>query len=221
MSFLDDFKDLDTNNPGGWPASVKATSTLVVFILIVVLGYYYKTQEQRVELQGLEVKEEGLKTTFQQKYKKASRLEGYKAQLSEMKIILQSMLRQLPSKTEMPDLLVDISQTALTAGIDNELFEPGPEVLKDFYAEKPITLRMRGSYHQFGTFVSGVASLPRVVILTMHDISIKPADTKGPFNGELLLQGTAKTYRYLEDDEAEAEAQKVATAQAATGGSRR
>ena len=87
---------------------------------------------------------------------------------------LQQMLRQLPSKTEMPDLIVDISQTALATGITNELFQPGPETPKEFYAEKPIALRMVGTYHQFGAFVSGVASLPRVVILTMHDISLKP-----------------------------------------------
>ena len=87
---------------------------------------------------------------------------------------LQQMLRQLPSKTEMPDLIVDISQTALATGLNNELFQPGPETPKEFYAEKPIALRMVGTYHQFGAFVSGVASLPRVVILTMHDISLRP-----------------------------------------------
>src|SRR3546814_2625817 len=91
---------------------------------------------------------------------------------------LQQMLRQLPSKTEMPDLIVDISQTALATGISNELFQPGPEQPKEFYAEKPIALRMVGTYHQFGGFVSGVASLPRVVIMTMHDISLKPRGGK-------------------------------------------
>ena len=112
------------------------------------------------------------------------------------------MLRQLPGKTEMPDLLVDISQTALASGIANELFEPQPEISKDFYAEKPISLRMVGSYHQFGEFVSGVASLPRVVILTMHDISLKQntRDANAPA-GQLILEGTVKTYRYLDDDE--------------------
>ena len=118
---------------------------------------------------------------------------------------LQQMLRQLPSKTEMPDLIVDISQTALATGISNELFKPGPEVPKDFYAEKPIELRMVGTYHQFGAFVSGVASLPRVVIMTMHDISLKPKDSKDPAgirpNSNLELAGTVKTYRYLDEEE--------------------
>ena len=120
------------------------------------------------------------------------------------------MLRQLPSKTEMPDLIVDISQTALATGLTTELFQPGPETPKEFYAEKPISLRMVGSYHQFGAFVSGVASLPRVVILTMHDISLKPRSNA---NGggirrdvPLELSGTVKTYRYLDEEEPAASA---------------
>ena len=135
---------------------------------------------------------------------------------------LQQMLRQLPSKTEMPDLIVDISQTALATGINNELFQPGPEQPKEFYAEKPIALRMVGSYHQFGGFVSGVASLPRVVIMTMHDISLKPRGTgkEGGItvNSPLELAGTVKTYRYLDEEEmaeqsAAAAAEKKAGAQ--------
>jgi len=104
----------------------------------------------------------------------------------------------LPSKNEMPDLIVDVSQEALQSGITNELFQPGPETPREFYAEKPISIRMVGNYHQFGAFMSGVASLPRVVIMTMHDISLKPRGT----NNELLeMAGTIKTYRYLDPDE--------------------
>jgi type IV pilus assembly protein PilO len=122
--------------------------------------------------------------------------------LQQIELVLQQMLRQLPGKTEMPDLLVDISQSALASGITNELFEPQVEISKDFYAEKPISLRMVGSYHQFGEFVSTVASLPRVVILTMHDISLKRAD-RAPDTpaGQLVLEGTVKTYRYLDESE--------------------
>jgi type IV pilus assembly protein PilO len=129
-----------------------------------------------------------------------------------MELMLQQMLRQLPSKNEMPDLIVDVSQTALASGINNELFEPGAETNKEFYAEKPIKLRMVGTYHQFGAFVSGVASLPRVVIMTMHDISLKP---KGDKSDALELSGTVKTYRYLDDEEV-AEAERLA-AEAAKG----
>ena len=129
-----------------------------------------------------------------------------------MEELLRQMVRQLPSKTEMPDLLVDVSQTALSSGIDTELFEPGPETPKEFYAEKPIKLRMVGSYHQFGAFVSGVASLPRVVILTMHDINLKPKEKTGGNvrSGALELSGTVKTYRYL--DETEVQAQQASDA---------
>ena len=130
--------------------------------------------------------------------------------------MLRQMLRQLPSKTEMPELLVDISQTALSSGIENELFQPGTEAVKEFYAERPISLRMVGTYHQFGSFISGVASLPRVVILTMHDVSLRPNATavKGAAapNGTLTLEGTVKTYRYVEDDEAPAAGAQKATA---------
>ena len=117
-------------------------------------------------------------TEFETKQGRAANLEPLKLQLAQMEQQLQQMLRQLPSKTEMPDLIVDISQTALATGISNELFQPGPETPKEFYAEKPISLRMVGTYHQFGAFVSGVASLPRVVILTMHDISLKPRNPR-------------------------------------------
>jgi type IV pilus assembly protein PilO len=151
-------------------------------------------------------KEQQLRQEFSQKQAKAVNLEALQQQLDEMQDMLRQLLRQLPSKTEMPELLIDISQTALSAGLETELFQPGAETPKDFYAEKPITLRMVGTYHQFGTFISGVASLPRVVILTLHDVSLKPKDTaKGSTSGQLVLQGTVKTYRYLEDDEAAAQ----------------
>jgi type IV pilus assembly protein PilO len=138
-------------------------------------------------------------------------LEALEQQLTEMQDMLRTLLRQLPSRTEMPELLIDISQTALAAGIETELFQPGPETPKDFYAEKPITLRMVGTYHQFGTFISGVASLPRVVILTLHDVSLspKPGDKNSANSGQLVLQGTVKTYRYLEDDETTAPATPI------------
>ncbi len=115
----------------------------------------------------------------------------------------------------MPELLIDISQTAQSAGLETDVFQPGPETPKDFYAEKPITLRLTGTYHQFGTFISGVASLPRVVILTLHDVSLTPkaptkAGTSG--SGQLVLQGTVKTYRYLDDEESAAANSKKAGA---------
>ena len=219
---LSDINNLDAKNYGSWPMPVKLVAAFLLFAAVAVAGYFMKIKPANDELDILRAKEQELIVVFTEKQGKVVNLEEYKKQLEEMRELLRQMIRQLPSKTEMPDLLIDISQTALSAGIDNELFEPGPEVAKEFYAEKPITLRMKGSYHQFGAFVSGVASLPRVVILTMHDVSLTPSD-KGPAIqpgrpaaapplGVLVLEGTVKTYRYLDDEELSSMTPDAATA---------
>jgi len=179
---------------------IRIGAVVLLAVVILAVGYWFSIKGKQENLKSLQRTEVDLKNTYTAKFQKAAQLPAYKNQLEEMEVILQSMLRQLPSKNEMSDLIVDVSQTALASGIENELFEPGAETLKGFYAEKPITLRMKGNYHQFGNFVSGVASLPRVVILTMHDISLKPIGeaTEG---GRLILEGTAKTYRYLDENE--------------------
>jgi type IV pilus assembly protein PilO len=196
-----DLKNLDFNNAGAWPLPVKAFFCVLLAALILFLGWYLFVDDQRIELEGLQGTEQQLKKDFEYKQGKAANLESLKEQLAEMEVMLFQMLRQLPSRTEMPDLIVDISQTALATGIQNELFRPGNEVRKDFYAEKPISLRMIGTFHQFGAFVSGVASLPRVVIMTMHDISLRPRAGESLSSGNLLLEGTVKTYRYLDEEE--------------------
>ncbi|WP_114238921.1 type 4a pilus biogenesis protein PilO [Dyella sp. C9] len=219
MKFLNDLQNLDRNNIGGWPKSIKLFFTGLVFVVVLLLGWYLYVSDQQDTLEGATAKEAQLKTEFSEKQAKSVNLEALQQQLDEMQDMLRQLLRQLPSKTEMPELLVDISQTALSAGLETELFQPGPESPKDFYAEKPIQLRMVGTYHQFGTFISGVASLPRVVILTLHDVSLTPknkdAKTGVATGGLLVLQGTVKTYRYLEDDESP-EA-KAANAKSASG----
>ena len=200
-------KELDINNIGGWPRQAQMGFCVIVAVIIILLGWWLFVRGKQAELKKLEGQETELRTEFENKQGRASNLEPLKQQLAQMEQQLQQMLRQLPSKTEMPDLIVDISQTALATGIQNELFQPAGETKKEFYAEKPIALRMVGTYHQFGAFVSGVASLPRVVIMTMHDISLQPKDAKtnpnariGP-NSALELAGTVKTYRYLDEDE--------------------
>ena len=193
-----DLRKLDTKNPGSWPTAVKLVACAALVILIVGLTWYLKVSTQREELAGLQATELTLRAEFEDKQGRAANLEPLKQQLAQMELMLQQMLRQLPSKNEMPDLIVDVSQTALATGISNELFQPGPESAREFYAEKPITLRMVGTYHQFGAFVSGVASLPRVVIMTMHNISLTPRAGKP---GSLVLEGTIRTYRYLDDEE--------------------
>lgn len=213
MSFFDDLRNLDQNNRGAWPNSVKFLCCAAIIGLILLVGWYFKISTQQDELASVQATEQRLRTEFSDKQAKVANLEPLKAQLAEMQDMLRQLLRQLPSKTEMPQLLVDISQTALAAGLQVDLFQPGPEQLKDFYAEKPIDIRMTGTYHQFGTFISGVASLPRVVILTMHDVDLKPISTPGPddklTSNRLVMEGVVKTYRYLEDEEmAEIAAQK-------------
>ena len=204
MSKKINIKELDFNNIGGWPQQAKIGLCVIIGIVIVGLAWWVFVRDQREQLAGLERTETELRAEFETKQGRASNLEPLKQQLAQMEQQLQQMLRQLPSKTEMPDLIVDISQTALATGISNELFQPGPEQPKEFYAEKPIALRMVGTYHQFGGFVSGVASLPRVVIMTMHDISLKPRGDKDAgitANSPLELAGTVKTYRYLDEEE--------------------
>lgn len=200
-------RELDINNIGSWPREAQLGFCGLVALLILVLAWFVAISGKRDELNGLEGQESDLRTEFETKQGRAANLEPLKQQLAQMEQQLQQMLRQLPSKTEMPDLIVDISQTALATGIQNDLFQPGPEAKQEFYAEKPIMLRMVGTYHQFGAFVSGVASLPRVVIMTMHDISLQPKNAKNNPNARigantaLELAGTVKTYRYLDEDE--------------------
>lgn len=214
MSRKMSLKELDFNNIGSWPREFKIAFCALVALLIVGLVWWLFVRDQRAELATLEGEETTLRAQFETKQGRAANLEPLKLQLAQMEQQLQQMLRQLPSKTEMPDLIVDISQTALATGISNELFQPGPETPKEFYAEKPIALRMVGTYHQFGAFVSGVASLPRVVIMTMHDISLRPRDG-GSFapNSPLVLSGTVKTYRYLDESETAAPAPATGAAQ--------
>ena len=200
--------DLDFNNIGGWPQQAKIVFCVLLALFILVMSYLLLIRGQVEELRGLESQESSLRKEFEDEQGKASNLEPLRQQLAQMEQVLQQMLRQLPSKTEMPDLIIDISQTALSSGLANELFQPGPETPKEFYAEKPIALRMVGNYHQFGAFVSGVASLPRVVILTMHDIQLQPKGGKSIGRGsQLELSGTVKTYRYLDEMEIQEQAQ--------------
>jgi type IV pilus assembly protein PilO len=171
---------------------------LVVFALCTVaFSYMFVWTVDRPVLQKAEADELDLRTQFENKQQRAANLDAYKGQLAEMERTFGAMLRQLPGKTEVPNLLVDISQTGLAAGLNEKLFQPGPEKSNGFYAELPIKIRLVGSYHQFGAFVSGIAALPRIV--TLHDIDIKP-DSKDAYD-QLSLELTAKTYRYLDEDE--------------------
>lgn len=203
-----DLKDINFKTSGSWPLQLKYVVCVFLIFIMLLAAWFLLIKSKRDEMLSLETEEVTLRADFEGKQARASNLEPLKLQLAQMEIILQQMLRQLPSKNEMPDLIVDVSQQALASGITNELFQPGPEEPKEFYAEKPISIRMVGNYHQFGAFMSGVASLPRVVIMTMHDISLKPRGT----NDDLLeMAGTIKTYRYLDPDELNASAADAPT----------
>ncbi len=203
---LNELRDLDFNDIGSAPQSVRYVILVFLLIIILAVGYYLLIKAKIEQLELVQKHEIKLRIDFERKQSKAANLEQYEAQLAEMQELLETMFRQLPSKTEMDKLLVDVSQTALGAGIDVQLFKPNAEAHHDFYAERPISVRMLGDYHQFGEFVSGVASLPRVVILTMHDIALRRVNSSDvgarARDNRLILEGTVKTYRYIDEDEA-------------------
>jgi type IV pilus assembly protein PilO len=198
MSILDDLKSLDPNDPGRWPLPVRiGTVALCFMVLSGFLFYFFVWSDQKPRLDQATAQEQELRSIFKTKHSKAVNLSVYQQQLADIERSFGALLRQLPGRTEVPNLLVDISQVGVGAGLEEKLFQPSPEVKKDFYAELPIKIRLTGSYHQLGEFVSGIAALPRIV--TLDGIAIKPED-KDVYD-YLSFELTAKTYRYLDDAE--------------------
>lgn len=197
MNLVEELQSLDANDIGRWPFVFRAGVIAIVFAIVVGLGIYWIIIEDKYPaLQRVEQEEVTLRDVFENKQRKAANYDAYRAQLAQIEQSFGTMLRQLPGETEIPSLIVDISQTGLAAGLNEKLFQPQPEVPKDFYAEKPITISLAGGYHEIANFVSGVAALPRIV--TLHDINITPDD---PDNYDsLTMQVTAKTYRYIEEE---------------------
>jgi len=197
MNFVDELKSLDANDIGRWPFVFRAGVIGIVFAVVVGMGVYFTIIEDKAPaLERVQDEETTLRDVFVNKQRKAANYDAYKAQLAQMEQSFGTMLRQLPGETEIPSLIVDISQTGLAAGLQEKLFQPQPEMPKDFYAEKPITISLSGGYHEIANFVSGIAALPRIV--TLHDINITP-DNPENFDS-LTLQVTAKTYRYIEEE---------------------
>ncbi len=193
MDFLEELRNTNLTNIGTAPLFVKVLLIGIVCLGILFAGYYLHHKNQLEDLKRVQAKEQELRKTFETKAEKAANLELYKVQLEEMRRTFGTLLRQLPSKTEIPALIVDISQTGLASGLEIELFRPKAESRQEFYAEKPIDLRVKGDYHQFGTFASEIAALPRIV--TLHNISLTPEEEK------MTMTATVKTYRYLDEDE--------------------
>jgi len=196
MTF-DELKQLDPKDPGRWPLPVRAGAIAIFFVLacvlLVWLGVWNRNKD---ELAKLETEEVTLRSEFKTKQGKAVNLDLYKQQLAEIERSFGAMLRQLPGRTEMPSLLNDISQSG-NGVVKQELFQPQTEVLRDFYAEQPIKIRVTGSYHQLAEFISTIAALPRIV--TLHDVAI--VTPRGATNDQLQMDVTARTYRYLDEEE--------------------
>jgi len=209
MNFIEQLRQLDYKDIGRWPFAFRALGILLVLVVVSALLIWNFVISERGNLPQLRVAEAEQQTlwqTFDEKQRKAANLEAYRQQIAEIERTFGAMLRQLPGKTEVPSLLVDISQTGLAAGLQERLFQPGSESKKDFYAELPIKIQLSGGYHEFGLFVSGIAALPRIV--TLHDIEITRGSTRGGARGrapaptdQLTLNLTAKTYRYLDEEE--------------------
>lgn len=191
---LQEFNDLSLEDAGDWPVVIKLVVFLVLAGGIIGAAYYFDVKDQYMALERVEAQELDLRGEFERKQAKAANLEAYKEQLVEMEESFGAMVRQLPNKTEVAGLLVDVSQTGLAAGLEFELFQPRPEIPQDFYAVLPISITVVGDYHEFGEFVSGLAALPRIV--TIHDIKISTLNN----SEKLRLNATAKTYRYLEEE---------------------
>ncbi|WNF56153.1 type 4a pilus biogenesis protein PilO [Pseudomonas sp. SG20052] len=187
-----DINDLDTNNMGSWPPAIKALAGVLLMVLVLTLGYTFYISDQEDHL-GLKREEEStLKEQFANKAHMAANLELYTQQMKEMENSFGVLLRQLPSDTEVPGLLEDITRTGLGSGLEFEEIKLLPEVAQQFYIELPIQITVTGAYHDLATFVSGVAGLPRIV--TLHDFDLAPADPEG--GPKLRMSILAKTYRY-------------------------
>lgn len=191
---LSELNNLDFNNAGAWPLPVKIAASALIVVAVATAGWYFDWKNQSAQLEKERKQEITLRSEFEEKQKRAANLEAYEAQLAEMRSSFGEMLRQLPSKAEVAQLLVDISQTGLAVGLEFDTFKPQSEVKREFYSELPVNMTVRGSYSELSQFVSGISNLPRIV--TVHNISIKPTSAA---SNELQMALTAKTYWYQEE----------------------
>jgi type IV pilus assembly protein PilO len=200
MNFEEIQHHLEPENIGQAPISVKLSILLLIFVVVIGLGLYYDTNDQLTQLERHERKENELKEEFKIKANKAAKLNLYREQLADMRVSFGALLRQLPEKTDIESLLVDVSQTGLASGLEIKKFKPSAEEKKGFYAELPITLEVSGSFHQLASFISGIAALPRIVIIS--NLELTPISSKdNTSQDKLSMSATAKTYRYLQENE--------------------
>ncbi|MEM7540955.1 MAG: type 4a pilus biogenesis protein PilO [Pseudomonadota bacterium] len=189
---LSDLQNLSLDNIGTWPIPVKIAGALLVFAALIFAGWYYDIKQLQETLASVQEKEGALRTSLEGKQKKAANLPALRQQLEDIKETFDDQLKRLPDKTQVAELLVDISQQGLGSGLEFSLFKPGSESPSEFYVELPISIKVIGEYHEFGNFISGISDLPRIV--TSHDIKIAAE------GDQLALQLTAKTYRYIDEE---------------------
>ena len=194
QSIADDFRFMNPNDPGSWPFIPKISILVGLFVAIVAVGWWFVWNDQFAELETKEHEEQTLKQQYLDKKRQAVNLDLYVQQLAEIDRSFGALLKQLPDKSEIEALLIEINQAGLGRGLQFELFKPGQELIKDFYAELPITVKINGGYHDFGAFAADIAKLPRIV--TLNNISITPVK-----EGQLSLDATTKTFRYLDEEE--------------------
>ena len=195
QSIADDFRLMNPNDPGAWPLIPKITILIGLFAAILVAGWWFVWSDQLTELETKQREEETFKQQYLDKKRQAVNLDLYIQQLAEIDRSFGALLKQLPDKSEIEALLIEVNQAGLGRGLQFELFKPGQEQVKDFYAELPITVKINGSYHDFGAFAADIAKLPRIV--TLNNISIAPVKD----GGQLSLDATTKTFRYLDEEE--------------------
>ncbi len=200
QEIIQQLNSLDMQNPGAWPPWVRVGAVILTGVVLVAAGIWFAVKPVYEELQTAKAGETSLRDEFEKKQKKVAALDAYREQLAEMEKSFGAMLRQLPSKAEVANLLNDISQTRVASSLEEELFQPQGEVPKDFYAEIPNRITVTGTYHEMASFVSNIAALPRIV--TIDNVEIRSAGgSKNKSDTLLRMTGTAKTYRYLDDDE--------------------
>lgn len=190
---LSSINDLDFNESGDWPTPIKLVVLLLVVLVVFGIGYFLVVKDKQTWLSRLEAEERQLRMDFETKSSMAVNLDAYKEQMNEMEIAFDSMLQQLPGRSEVAELLTDISRTGIRNGLEFELFRPESERVIDFYVELPISMRVTGSYHQLARFISDLAGLPRIV--SMHDLRMEPVGS----DGKISMDITTKTYRYQDE----------------------
>lgn len=194
QAVLDDFRNMNPNDPGSWHKIPKVTVLLGLFLIIIVAGWWFVWSDQLIELDTKQREEETLKQQFLEKKRQAVNLELYTQQLADIDRSFGALLKQLPNKSEIEALLIEVNQAGLGRGLQFELFRPAQEQIKDFYAELPIAVKINGTYHDFGAFAADIAKLPRIV--TLNNLSIAPLK-----DGVLTMDATTKTFRYLDEEE--------------------